>query len=337
MTQLTWKRHLAHAALVAAAVLTAGGTAEAMPDGRPQPTAAQVHKATALFVKATELFKAKKFSAALEGFKASYALVPSPNSHLYLARCLSNTGERREAWLEFDRTADEASAGGAKYVPTHDSAVLERDELSNKLGLVTVAAPDADASLTIRIANHEVPSDRRGKPYPVDPGMVDVVVEAPGKPPLRRTVTVGAGERRDVSLDAPVAAPVAPVASAPVAEEKSDGNPLRTGAFVAGGVGVAGFVVFAVGGALSSKTYSDLQALCVNQAGCPNGDRTLADQKISTGITQQTLANVGLGVGIAGIATGTVLFVLSTRRASSDQPTTGLVVGPSWIGAKGTF
>jgi hypothetical protein len=303
------------------------------------PTTAQVQKATGLFVKATELFKAKKYSAALEEFRASYALVPSPNSHLYIARCLSFSGDAREAWIEFDRTAAEASNGGAKYAPTHDSAVAERDELGIKLGFVTVAAPNADPTLSIRIAGHDVPSDRVGKPYPVTPGPVEVVVQAPGKPPLRQTVTVGSGERRDVDLNAPVAAPAGPVESAPVVVEKKGVSPLRIGAFVAGGVGVVGFALFAAGGVLSSSTYSDLKTLCMNQQGCPNGNRTLANQKISAGNTQQTLADVGLGVGIAGLATGAALFVVSTRQPPSDasQPTAGLVVGPSWIGAQGSF
>jgi hypothetical protein len=340
MTQLSWKRHLALAAIVIAPALTAGGAALAMPADRAAPTTAQVQKATGLFVKATELYKAKKYSAALEEFRASYALVPSPNSHLYIARCLSFSGDTREAWIELDRTAAEAAAGGAKYVPTHDSAVAERDELGAKLSFVTVAAPNADPALSIRIAGRDVPSDRVGKPYPVTPGPVEVIVQAPGKPPLRQTVTVASGERRDVDLNGPVAAaPAGPPPDVPVVVVKKGVSPLRIGAFVAGGVGVVGFALFAAGGVLSSGTYSDLKTLCMNQEGCPNGNRALANQKISSGNTQQTLADVGLGIGIAGLAAGAALFVVSTRRAPSDasQPTAGLVVGPSWIGAQGSF
>jgi hypothetical protein len=338
MTQLSWKHHLAVAALVVAPVLAAGGPALAA------PTAAEVQKATALFVKATELFKVKKFSAALEEFRASYALVPSPNSHLYLARCLSFSGDARAAWIEFDRTAGEAAASGPKYAQTHDSAVLERDELGATLGLVTVVAPYADAALSIRIAGREVPSDRWGKPYPVDPGSVEVIVQAPGKPPLQQTVTVGRGERRDVNLEA--AAPAgAPPSAVVVVEKKSSIGPLRIGAFVAGGVGLVGFGLFAAGGVLSSNTYSDLKTLCMNQQGCPLGNRAIVNQKISSGETQQTLADVGLGIGIAGIATGVALFALSTRRPVSDAAeasrggalTAEPVVGPSWIGARGSF
>lgn len=339
MTQLSWKRHLAVAALVVAPALTAAPAALAMPEGRAPPTTAEVQKATGLFVKATELFKAKKFSAALEEFRASYALVPSPNSHLYLARCLSFSGDARAAWIEFDRTAAEATAGGPKYAQTHDSAVLERDEIGATLSLVTVLAPSADPGLSIRIANREVPPDRWGKPYPVDPGTVEVLVQAPGKPPLRQTVTVGRGERREVNLDVAAAAPAAPAASGAVASEKKGISPLRIGAFVAGGVGLVGFGLFAAGGVLSSGTYSDLKTLCMNQQGCPTGDRTIVNQKISAGESQQTLADVGLGIGIAGIAAGAALFLLSTRQPASDsaQPSADLVVGPSWIGARGSF
>src|ERR1700679_3814796 len=116
MTHPRWKRHLALAALCAAPVRCGGGAALA--GGTPSP--ADVTKATDVFKKATEQFKSKKFVPALDGFKQSYALVPSPNSHLYIARCLAALGKARAAWIEFDHTADEATAGGAKYAPTHD-------------------------------------------------------------------------------------------------------------------------------------------------------------------------------------------------------------------------
>ena len=46
-----------------------------------------------------------------------------------------------------------------------------------------------------------------------------------------------------------------------------------------------------------------------------------------------------VGIGIAGIATGVVLFVVSTRKKSDTaaHASTELVVGPSWVGAQGTF
>ncbi len=116
MTLSSWKRPLTVAALLVAPVITvpviAEGAAFAMPAAAG---AADVQKAVALFKKASELYGNKKYAPALDHFRQSYALVPSPNSHLYIARCVAFLGDPRSAWLEYDRTIDEAAAGGAKY------------------------------------------------------------------------------------------------------------------------------------------------------------------------------------------------------------------------------
>lgn len=338
-----WKRHLVLAALVTAPVLTGGSVALAMPAG-PPGAAADVHKATDLFKKATDLFKANKFAPALELFKQSYSLVPSPNSHLYIARCLAQLGDARNAWLEFDRTATEASAGGPKYAPTRDSALQERDEVAAKLSLVTIVVQPADPGMTVRVGAYVVPPDRLGKPYPVDPGATEVLVEIPGKAPLRQPLSVTRGERREVAVNTAATVMLGPGPGGPVGEApppRRGLNGLRIGGIIAGAVGVAGFVMFAAEGVASKSTYNSLNTACGGKQGCPTpiGGRANADNLISTGKTQQAIANAGLAIGIVGVAAGATLLVLSARRAPADAgtPTADLVVGPTWVGARGTF
>src|SRR5262249_40424313 len=209
MTQPSWKRHLALATLVAAPLLTTvtAGPVLAAPPGASH---ADVQKATDIFKKATELFKAKKLTPALEYFKQSYALVPSPNSHLYIARCLAGLGNARSAWLEFDRTIEEATVDGAKYAPTRDSATQERDDLASKIALVTVNVPSHDPATTVRVGVYDVPPDRWNQPYPVEPGTVEVLVQGPGQPGSRQSFNLGPGERRTVTPGAGPGAVVVP-------------------------------------------------------------------------------------------------------------------------------
>src|SRR5436190_27216 len=101
-----------------------------------------VEKATETFESGTTFFGDKKYALALEQFKQSYTTVPSPNSHLYMARCLAALGEPVAAWREFDATLVEAEARVAKepkYEPTRDSARTERDDVAKSIGLVVVA------------------------------------------------------------------------------------------------------------------------------------------------------------------------------------------------------
>lgn len=300
------------------------------PPAEAGPSPADVAEAKARFGKGSDLFKADKFAEALEEFRASYNRVNSPNSHLYVARCLSKLGKIAEAYLEYDKVVAEAQTSGEKYAQTGETAKVERDELNTKLAFVTpnVTSPEPGAKLTI--GGVEVPQDRWGKPFPATPGNVEVRLEAPSKPAATQSVTAAAGETKDVSI----AFTAADTGGGDTGGGSTSGgmSGMRIGSFVAAGVGVAGFALFAIEGSMSKSTYDDLQKTCGGP--CP-ADR--ADD-IDKGKTQQTLANVGLVVGAVGIAAGATLFVLSLRGGKkSDAPQTSLVVGPSALGVRGTF
>src|SRR6185369_12465698 len=140
--------------------------------------------------------KAKKYVLALEQFKLSYATVPSPNSHLFIARTLAAMGETRNAYLEYDKVIGEAherAKSEDRFKETEEHARLERDELAPRLGLVTIMVTHDDPSTTVRVGAHDVPRDYWFKPYPVDPSTVDARVQSQGRPAVVQTVTLGAG------------------------------------------------------------------------------------------------------------------------------------------------
>jgi hypothetical protein len=104
---------------------------------------------------------------------------------------------------------------------------------------------------------------------------------------------------------------------------------------VAGGVGVLGFATFAIFGAMAGSTYNDLQSVC-HGGPCPSSK---ADE-ISSGKTQQAVANVGLAIGIVGLAAGGTMFVLSLGHKSSETsaaPAAALLVSPTGVGARVRF
>jgi len=337
MTRSSWMRHAAVAALFAAPLLATGASAFAQPPPPPPaapPPVGDTQKATQHYMKGSDLFKAKKFSLALEQFKLSYQTVPSPNSHLYIARCLAAMGEAQKAWLEFDKVSEEAAARAAteeKYAPTRDSANVERDELGRKLGLVTVDVVRPERGSMVHVGTWAVPQDRWSRPFPVDPGTHEVRLETPKRPLVKTTITIRGGERRPVQLD--VGGGLAAGKSPP---SRMRLTPLRIAGYAAAGVGAVGFIMFAAGGATSSATYSDLKLKCGGDTGGCHGVDVSAD--ISKGKTQQAVANAGLIIGIAGAAAGATMIVLSMRhKKDAGRPTADLVVGPSWAGVSGSF
>ncbi|XXX78529.1 tetratricopeptide repeat protein [Sorangium sp. So ce134] len=316
------------------------------PAATPSPDA--VEKAQSLFKKGATLYEGKRYALALEQFRASYAAVPSPNSRLYIARCLADLGEHTEAYLEFEQVAAEAGSRAKaepRYAQTEQTAQLERDELARKIALVTVTVAHPDAATSLAIAGKDVPRERWGKPFPVKPGKTEVVLRT-RTTSIPQTLDLSAGEAKTVPLDAeetgaagaPDGAPAlldeGPVL--PESEAPSARAYLRPYAYAAGGVGVAGLAVFTVAGLMANGTYSDLAETC--RGPCPIERK----DDVDAGKAQQTVANVGIVVGAIGLVAGTTLLVLSFTGGSAGEPqrttaSTQLLVGPGFTGLRGTF
>lgn len=327
------RRRLASIGLAALLSLAAPRIAHAAGNEPEAPAPADlpphVARATEHFQKGAALFEERKFALALQEFRASYATVASPNSRLYIARCLAALGDVRDAYVEFDLVIDEAEAripAEPRYVPTRDTAVLERDELAPSLGLVTVHVKGIGAEAKLTIGDIEVPFARWGKPFPVVPHKsVTVLLRPPSGLPLQQVVTIGAGEKQSVTFDTSPPPDAADAGS-------SDRRWLRPFAFAAAGIGVAGLATFAVAGAMTNATYGDLRDTCGGP--CPV-DRT---EDIEAGRTQQTVANVGLAMGLVGAAAGATLFILSETGGPSSSPrATGLAIGFGFASIRGRF
>jgi hypothetical protein len=351
----TWTQTLLLVIAPSLGVLSSTSVALAQP-AAAEPSEKAVKEATAQFKKGSDFYNAKKYSQALEAFRKSYASVASPNSHLYIARSLAALGQHREAYLEFDLVIAEAETRGKeepKYLPTRDTAQLERDELATKIGLVTVNVSGAGADAKLLVAGTEVPRERWGKPYPIAPGSAEVVLQEPAKPPVTKMVTVRAGSKDTVAI-APESSATAGGGSSGDTGGDAGGSsgggdtgggggtkkssPLRPAAFAAAGLGVAGFAVFGIAGAITSSTYSELTDLCGGERACPPDKADDAADKVSSGQTTQTIANIGLIVGAVGVAAAVPLFILSMKKPS-EQPKTdaSVIAGPGYIGVRGTF
>ena len=304
-------------------------------------TQAQKKDATERFVAGKEALAAKNWDSAVSNLRASLDIVDSPNARLELARALRDSGKMVDAWSEYSRTIDAAlnlASKEPRYTKTAEAATAERNEVEPKIALVTVTVEHPPAGAALKVGVTDVPTDQWGKHVPVAPGPVEVSLTAGGKELAHKSLTASAGEKQSVAIDAAEATPPPAVSSAPPppvgagdSSSGSDHSALRPVAYVAGGLGVVGFTLFAIFGVMSNSTYSDLQNACPHGV-CPPGKQS----EVDSGRTQQTVANVGLGVGIAGIAAGTALFFYSMPTRTSG-PGAALVVGPGYLGVRGSL
>jgi hypothetical protein len=331
----------------AAAQPKGGAAAAAAPKGgAASPTEANVKKALELFKKGQGLYKANKFADALVPFRESYALVPSPNSRFYIARCLAGTNDNVNAHIEFEAViADIDARNEDKYKETHDVAVQELAQVDAKIALLTVSVANAAENTRVSVAGKDIPREDWGKdipredwgkPLPVSPGAVEVMLTTPPAPSTTERLDLRAGEKRPLALDAAPAGGLPP--PPPPGGSTGSRKFLRPVAYVAGGVGVVGFGVFGVFGAMAADSFAKLEKACP-KSGMTRVCSTDTKKQIDDGKLQKDVANIGLVVGAVGLAAGVTLFILSrdTSPKKDEAPQVQAVIGPTYLGLQGSF
>jgi hypothetical protein len=305
-----------------------------------EATPVQREQAQSRFRRGKELMDKGSYDEAVAEFRASHDIVASPNTRLELARCMRAAGRLVPAYAELGRTMVEAKelvGEDQRYQRAYDAAAAERAQLEPDLGFVILTIENPSDGTRVVVGGEEIRRAAWSEPAPVVAGSTEIHVQTPGHADLSRSVTLAAGDKMPLTIDAQSAVPleapppVVPVASVaagpvPIAEHGPD---LRPWAYVAGGVGVAGLGTLAIFGVLAQSSYDDLQTAC-RGALCPAAKHG----EISSGKTDEVIANVGLTVGILGAVAGGVLFVLSLPKASPGS-SVGLFVSPTEVGLRG--
>jgi hypothetical protein len=315
-------------AAIAGAALIALAPGSSFSQPKPAQNAAVVAKATEQFFAGQELYADKKFDEALVQFRASFAAAPSPNNHLYIARCLRELGRLAAAYDEYAQVIVEAADRAtteAKYAATQKAAAEERAALKSKVATITVAMPPDVAGASLRVGSDVILPGRWKQEIAVDPGRVVVRAEAPDRAPFERDLTLAAGEKQEVVVDlsgkGDGSSSSSPSSSSSSGSTSSVfGNlPIRPIAYAAAGVGVAGFALFGILGLSASSKYDDLRAKCDGRCGPEHQD------DVDSGRALTTVSNVGLALGIIGVAGGVGLYVtdLVTRKPVKEEGAPG--------------
>ncbi len=291
---------------------------------------------------ADDLYDAKRFDEALTAYRASYDIVASPNSRLMVARCLRELGRLAEAYEELESTvtdAERVAESDKKYAKTARAARDELEALKKRVALLEIEIPEPPEGTTLSVGDGTVELDALARPLVLEPGKIKIVAQAPGRVTVQKELTLGAGSSSKLQIDLetgkttePVASEPPPPASQPVKQPPPSSSSLRTWAFVAGGVGVAGLATFGIFGALNQSKFHSLESDC-QDGHCPP-DRS---SDIDTGRTYQTVANIGLVVGVVGVGAGVTLFMLGSKHTTGKSRGPWVAVGAGSVRAGGAF
>lgn len=182
--------------------------------------------------------------------------------------------------------------------------------------LVLEAKTDGGAVFDVAasIDGRRVTTALDGRPIEVDPGLHRVTFERAGLPPIEQRIILREGEKNRL-LVATWTTPKGP-SSLPLLERVDRfERPVPPGVYVSSGIALLGFVDFAIAAALGESLNNQLAA-----SGCaPFCSRGQTDALR----TRYIVADIGLGIGVAELATAVVLFVTRPERR---------VVAPAAIG-----
>lgn len=300
-------------------LLAASGDAHAAPAGG----AAELEEARALMVDGNAQLHAGKAAEALDKLERSFALVPSPNTELLVARALRDLGRRVEAARRFEHAEAEARrrtlAGEVKYGQTEAAAHAEGGSLRAELGTlhVHVARP---GNVALLVDGQPVPLTNGDASVLHEPGRAEIVLREDGAE-QRQIVTVVAGTTLQTEFAGQGGrSEPPPRVLAPVPPPPRRSTWALPAALVSGGVTLLGAGTLTYFGLRSESTWSDLSSRC-GPSFCGPADRSDAD----AAKTNQTIANVGLVVGaVAAVATITFVVMHLTARDDAAQAAAGL-------------
>jgi hypothetical protein len=282
------------------------------------PAAAQDTNAGKRFAAAQKLYEEGAYTPALAEFKALAAETNSPNADLYVARCLRELGrlvEAYEATTIAVRNATAKAEQEPKYVSTRNAAAADLAQLEPKVAKIIVAVANPPAGMQVTLNGTPLAAERLGVPVVLAPAEVVVRLTAPDHADVERRVVLKAGDTTTLPLAFAAPAPTPPPPSSPAPTALGG---VRIGGIVVLGVGAAGMATFAGAGVSANNRYDAISAAC--------GGKHCTDPsyhaQIDGGRQLDLAANVGLGVGIAGLLGGALMVALG-KPTTAAPPVTG--------------
>ncbi|MEO5729611.1 MAG: hypothetical protein ABI134_12240, partial [Byssovorax sp.] len=294
--------------------------------------------AEVLFDRGVQEMEAGRYDEACPPIEQSYKLDPRLGTLFTLAECEAKRGRiatavtRYEAYLKEHGKLprDKKSKQGDRGQTARRQIDLLRPQLPQLTLVLPPAAPD-----DTRVSCDGAPVERSalGRPVPLDPGAHVITTSAPQRASSEVRLKLARGQqlRLELTLGAAIAAQAAPVvAEAGAGEAPSTSDAVskddsrstsgrRVGAYVAGGVGLAGLILGGVLGGLAIAEKSTVDASCKPTSdpatlGC-RGDGFAASQRLQT---LGLWSTVGFGVGAAASVTAIVLFATEPAKPKQE-------------------
>lgn len=287
---------------------------------------------------------------ALKSYEAADAIMHVPTTGLEVAKTQVQLGLLLESRETMGRVLRTLPRPGEP--PAFATARKQVEQLNAEVGsripsvIVQVANGEPGQPVVIVFDGEVVPPAAAQAPRKVNPGKHNVQVRS-GSLDKSEDIAVAERETKTVTVDLKPAA-VATTTPPPPEDTTPGKSPLPKILIFGGfGLGLVGVTIGTITGLSSISKVDDVKKDCVGNA-CPPGREDDLDSARSLG-TVSTIAFIAGGIGIGAGVVGLVL--LGKQNDEKASPATALgkprppgsaftfrpELGPTWVGARGTF
>jgi len=326
----------------AGAVLVASVCVSALASGPASAGDDAKARAQKLFVEGLGDIEKGNKEAGCAKLRESLGLFAVPNTHFNVARCDENEGKIAAALDHWQR--------GLALIDGKDKrakVAKERiEELETRVPRLRIVMPAGQVVSTVVLDGTEMEPSALEAPLRLEPGKHEIVVRAKGRQDKKYELELGEKERTEVvAAPGPVEVAVVPTATATATAKAPpppppSGSWRRTAGFVAGGVGVAGFIAAGITGGVIMSQHGRISEECPDPA--KKCSQTGAEL-VESNRTLLVANSVAWGVGIAGVGAGLALILTapSSKTTKDEAPSAAFaplfVPGGGGLGVAGRF
>lgn len=298
--------------------------------------------ARSLWSQASEALAGGRFEETIDLASRAEALVHAPTHLVLIARAQVKLGRlvaAKETYLKIGREDLAATASGA-FKRARQEAMDELAVIEPRIASIKVVIEGAAGrKVSVKIDDQPVADVLVGVHRPIDPGKHAVVAQAPSVSPIQQSVSLGDGEKKEITLVIP-AGPLPAGTPAhsndglgasgglqdpAVPPDQAEGGGM-SGLRIAGigvtGLGVAGLgvgVAFYLVGIGTQGDGDDAFSAC-NAAGCSLAEQAKIEDLDDDAALQKTIGVIAGGAGIALIGGGIMMIMLGKNASKPQAP-----------------
>jgi hypothetical protein len=287
------------------------------------------------FQRAIELEHAQNWAAALKLFRQVGQIKMTPQVRYHIATCEENLGQLVAALGGYEIALAQSEGMHPDFIADVQGSI---DDLKARIPKLMIERGEGADAASFELDGVAIGASQIGQEIPLNPGPHAVTASAPGFEPFSATVEVSEGSVETLTVTLipnKKGGGGSGGGSGPADEGGQDFGLLP---YIVGGAGIG---VAAVGGVflgLSQAKVSKLKddSLCGAERDCNSlegADREEAEKLYNGAKTFETVGWIGVGVGVAALATGTVLFVLDKGGPAGAEASVGMRVQPYALGS----